>query len=127
MEVSTKRELNRNGDKRGLHPHSLANLQPGKGRPKNEASITATQRKMLPLSCPYAPDKTWCEYLAERGMAMAAENATYYKELMDRLEGKVVQPIGGDGESPPIPIKIIVSSENARKQTEAILAGKGTD
>jgi len=65
------------------------------GKPHNEASITAKQREMLPLPCPYAPGKTWLEWLADRGMALAGENAGYYRELMDRLEGKVTQPVEG--------------------------------
>lgn len=67
-----------------------------KGRPPNELSITAKQREMLPLPCPYSKKgETWLEWLADRGMAMAGEIATYYSELMDRLEGKVTQPVEG--------------------------------
>ena len=100
-----KSELNRNGDRRGMHPNSRKNLKPGKGRPRNEFSITSKQREMLPLPCPYCPGKTWLEWLADRGMALACENATYYRELLDRLEGKVMQPIGGNGE--PITLRVI--------------------
>lgn len=90
--------------KRTLHPNSLKNLRPAKkgevrnpkGRPKNGLSITAEQRRMLPLPCPYALGKTWCQWLADRGMALAGENPTYYKELMDRLEGKLSQPTEGE-------------------------------
>jgi hypothetical protein len=35
------------------------------------------------------------EWLAERGLALAGENAAYFRELMDRLEGKVVQSVMG--------------------------------
>ena len=96
-------------EKRKINPNSLANLEKGqwkkgqsgnpKGHPSNKLSITAEQRKMLPLPCPYAPGKTWLQWLADRGMALAGENATYYRELMDRLEGKVVQPIEGQIDS----------------------------
>ena len=93
--------------KHKINPNSLANLkkwkkgQSGnpKGHPGNKLSITAKQREMLALPCPYAPGKTWLEWLADRGMALAGENATYYRELMDRLEGKVVQPIEGQIDS----------------------------
>jgi len=96
MTDSTKSETNRKGNKRGMNAKSRSNLKPGRGRPKNALSITTQQRKLLDQPCPYATDKTWCEYLAERGMAMSAENASYYKELMDRLEGKVVLPVEGN-------------------------------
>lgn len=91
-------ELNRKGDRRGVHPNSLANLEKrkGQGRPPNELSITVKQREMLPLPCPYAPGKTWLEWLADRGMALAGENSAYYRELMERLEGKVTQPEEGE-------------------------------
>lgn len=91
---------------RGKHPNSLANLEKGKkfqkgqvanpnGRPRNEASITNIQREMLSEPCPYASGKTWAQWLARRGMELAGENAVYYRELLDRLEGKVTQPLEG--------------------------------
>ena len=95
-----------NPEKHKINPNSLANLkkwkkgQSGnpKGHPGNKLSITAKQREMLPLPCPYSKkEETWLEWLADKGMALAGENPTYYHELMDRLEGKVVQPIGGEG------------------------------
>jgi len=63
------------------------------GKPPNELCITHLQREMLNQPCPYAEGKTWAEWLARRGMELAGENAAYYRELMDRLEGKVTQPI----------------------------------
>lgn len=97
VENSVKQERNRK-----IHPNSLKNLEAGrnkKGRPRKEQCITHLQREMLPLPCPYAPGKTWLEWLADRGMAQAGGNATYYKELMERLEGKVVQPVEGQIDS----------------------------
>lgn len=96
-----KEELNSNGNRRGMSPNSRKNLAlgwKGNNHAKKEMGVTRKQREMLPQKCPYAPNKTWLEWLAERGMAMAGENATYYRELMDRLEGKVVQPIQGEHE-----------------------------
>jgi hypothetical protein len=110
-------QLNKNGDKRGMSLNSQKNLRgfQGIGNPKNnfakkELSITRKQREMLPLPCPYAKGKTWLEWLAERGMALAGENATFYKELLDRLEGKVPQPIAGDKEN-PLQVNINAKSE----------------
>ena len=93
---SIKCDTNSKGNKRGMNANSQSNLKPGRGRPPNKLSITTQQRKLLDQPCPYAPQKTWCEYLAERGLAMSAENASYYKELMDRLKGKVVLPVEGN-------------------------------
>lgn len=88
-----------------------------KGRPRNELSITVKQREMLPLLCPYSKkDETWLEWLADRGLALAGENATYYKELMDRLEGKVVQPIGGQGGGPVI-LKVVYDNSDGIQGT----------
>lgn len=92
---------------RGKHPNSLKNLHPFKkgevhnpdGRPPNPLSITTKQREMLPLPCPHSKKgETWLEWLAAESMKLAGENAQYYKELMDRLEGKVMQPIANEGE-----------------------------
>jgi hypothetical protein len=90
----------------GKHPHSLENLKKGgwkpgqsgnpKGRPRNTKYITELAREKLSQPCPYAPGKNWAEYLVERWFGQAVESAGYFKELMDRLEGKVTQPISGD-------------------------------
>ena len=92
---------------RGQNPNSLKNLRKWKrgqsgnpnGRPRNEACITHIQRKLLPQPCPYAEGKTWAEWLAKRGLELAGENLQVFRELMERLEGKVVFPIGAM--SPP--------------------------
>ena len=92
---------------RRINPNSLKNLKPckkgethnPKGGPRREASLTRIARGMLPKVCPYdSKGRTWGEYLAERWMAESISNASYFKELMDRLEGKVTQPIATDGE-----------------------------
>jgi len=111
-------KLNSKGNKRGMHPNSQKNIvgQRSGGRPPNELSITVKQREMLPLPCPYAPGKTWLEWLADRGMALAGENAGYYRELMDRLEGKVTQPIATDGE---LIIKVVYDDDNKGSATQS--------
>jgi len=90
-----------------MNPNSLKNLKPckpgerrnPKGGPRREASLTRIARGMLTEVCPYDLKKRkWGEYLAERWMAESITNASYFRELMDRLEGKVTQPIATDGE-----------------------------
>ena len=89
--------------RRGEHPNSQKNLEKGrfkkgevsnpKGRPRKELSITSILREQLGEPCQKDPSKTWAEWLALRALELAGENPSYYKELMDRLEGKVVFPI----------------------------------
>jgi hypothetical protein len=87
----------------GKHPNSQKNLkrwEPGQsgnpnGRPGKTECITHIQREMLSKPCPYAQGKTWAQWLARRGLELAGENPAYYRELLDRLEGKVTQPIEG--------------------------------
>lgn len=91
--------------KRGEHPNSQKNLEKGQfkkgevsnpgGRPPKEFCITSILREQLGEPCPYAPGKTWAEWIARRALELAGENPTYYRELLDRVEGKVVQPIEG--------------------------------
>ena len=102
-EVKLQKNKNKNGDTRGMHSNSRKNLKPGankNGRPRKELSLTNCAREKLGQPCPYAPGKTWLEYLVERWLGQAAESPQYFNQLIDRLEGKVVQPVGGDAENP---------------------------
>jgi hypothetical protein len=95
--------------KLGKNPNSLANLHKWKkgesgnpkGRRPNELCFTAIAKKMLPEVCPYdAKGRSWAEYLTERWLAQSVENPAYFRELIERLEGKVAQPISGEGGGP---------------------------
>lgn len=108
--------------KRGEHPHSLKNLekfqkgQSGnpRGRPLRELTITSILREQLGEPCPKDPSKTWAEWLALRALELAGENPAYYRELMDRLEGKVVFPIK---EEKPDEILFIIGKGYANPKT----------
>jgi len=102
--------------KRRMHPNSLANLEKGKqfqkgnklspGRPRNELSLTNLAREKLDEVCLYDPEgRTWKEYLVDRWLAHALDNVTYFRELTERLEGKILQPIGGE-DGKPIKVEI---------------------
>jgi len=113
MNNSIDKPLNSKGNKRGLHPNSLKNLGNGRkpwhnpnGRPKKVISLTSEMKAQLAEPCPYDPTKTWLQYLVLRWLGQAVDNATYFKELIERLEGKVVQPMGGEG-GKPIIIKVV--------------------
>ena len=118
----------------GQHPNSRKNLKPiqkgetrnPNGRPRNELSLTNCARQKLSEPCPYAAGKTWLEYLVDRWLAHAVDNPAYFKELMERLEGKVVQPIGGEN-GQPVKVEIIVDNESARNLTKSILKGERTE
>jgi len=43
--------------------------------------------------CPYAEGKTWAEWLARRALELASENPAYFRELLERVEGKVPQAV----------------------------------
>jgi hypothetical protein len=119
---SIKTELNRNGNKRGMHPNSQNNLRPGPGRPRNELSLTNLAREELKKSCPYAPDKTWLQYLVERWLGHSVDNVTYFRELIERIEGKVLQPIGGEN-GEPIRYEINVKDAETKQFTDRIIKG----
>lgn len=85
----------------GKNPKSLENLKKRprvpnpNGRPRKELCLTSLIRVKLNDKCPYDPGKTWGEYIVRRWLELATDNATYFKELIERLEGKVTQPIEG--------------------------------
>ena len=122
---SVKMELNRKGNKRGIHPNSLANLEKrkGQGRPRNELSLTNLAREKLDEVCPYDPEgRTWKEYLVDRWLAHSLVNVTYFRELTERLEGKILQPIGGEN-GKPIKYEISVKDGESRELTEQLFEG----
>lgn len=92
---------------KGKHPNSLKNLKPQvkggparnpHGRPHNRLSLTVIAREKLEEVCPYdSQGRTWKEYLVDRWMAQALENPVYFRELIERLEGKVTQPVEAGG------------------------------
>jgi hypothetical protein len=128
--------------KKGLHPNSLANLKkikPGEvrnpnGRPRKDVSLTSLLKAEME-KIPEVYDKngkkntrTWRELLVEAWLRGALKNPVLLKELLDRLEGKVAQPVTGEGGGPiKSEITINVNSEKAKALTEQVLEGKGTE
>lgn len=93
------------------------------GRPKKMISLTSEMKAQLNEVCPYdAKGRTWLQYLVDRWLTQSVENATYFRELIERLEGKITQPIGGEG-GQPIKMEIVVRSENTKKLLEEIAKG----
>lgn len=104
-------QLNSNGNRRGMSPNSRKNLDRGR-KGNNHAdkgvSITRIQRGMLGQICPYAKDPTWtwAYTIAEAEMRDAIINQKARDSIKDRMEGKVIQPIGG-GDGGPVVIRVI--------------------
>lgn len=131
------KQLNKNGDKRGMSPNSRDNLALGRKanhRTAKDYSITRIVKDMAndPAEERWleVEDKgkglTWRQGAAKRIWIEAVRgNAKIISELNDRLEGKVTQPVSGEG-GQPIKTEIIVSSDAAKNLTKAILNGVGT-
>ena len=79
-----------------------------KGRKRNEETITSIMRGMLGKPCKYDDKVTWAEYLAERGLALAATKPEAWRNVLDRLEGKVSENLSLTGEGGK-PIEFILS------------------
>ena len=92
------------------------------GRPPKMISLTSEMKGQLTQPCPYAPGKTWLQYLVERWLAHSLDNVTYFRELIERLEGKVLQPIGGEN-GEPIKYEISVKDNETKQLTDRIIKG----
>lgn len=100
-------QLNRNGNKRGMHghPNSRKNLELGRKpnhRTAKDYSITRIVKEMLDEPAVErwleVEDKnkglTWRQAIAKRLLIESVRgNAKVTGELLDRLEGKVTQPV----------------------------------
>ena len=114
---------------REMHPNSLKNLENRKTWKKGESgnpngqSITSRQKEKMSEPCPFdGQGRTWLEALAEGGMRQSLTTTVALSNLQDRHEGKVTQPIGGEG-GQPIKTEIIVSSDAAKKLLTEIIKG----
>lgn len=124
---------------KGKHPNSLANLRPFQkgnhanpnGRPRKDCSITSLLKEELDKICPADKQKrTWRQLIVQAWLQGCIKSgrgqSMLLGQLLDRVDGKVVQPIGGAEDGRPIKVEITVSSENAKKLTEEIIRGEGT-
>ena len=112
---------------KGKHPNSLANLRPfqagapsanPKGRPCKDYSITSLAKEMLdqPADERFLSKsdygKTWRQAIAKALLVGALKlNPGIMKELLDRLEGKPVQLIGGQ-EGGAITLRVVYEDSN---------------
>ena len=115
--ANSKEQMKKKEDMRGKHPNSLKNLEKGQrmawkegksGNP-NGHSLTGLVKKLLKE----VPElqiggkrntKEWRLLIAQAWLVGAYQgNATYFKELLERIEGKVAQPIVGKDNKDFIP------------------------
>ena len=81
-----------------------------KGRPPKDLTLTSIIKDLLEKPCPHDSSKTWRYALAEQWLEQCYRgNPQLIKELIDRLEGKVVQPLGGEGGGP---IRFVIGNGN---------------
>lgn len=113
---------------RGCHPNSRNNLKPfakglsgnPNGRPPKDVSLTSLLKKYLE-EVPaikvgdQANTKTWRELIVQAWLVGAYKgNSTLFIELINRLEGKIVQPFGGEGGG-AIPVRVIYERADSRE------------
>lgn len=103
------KNTNKCGDARGLHPNSLKNLKPNlNGRPSKDVSLTSLVKSLIDTVPPgETKGRTWRQLLALAWLSGAMKNPVLMKELLDRLEGKVMLPVGGQGDGGAIILKVV--------------------
>jgi len=134
--LSQEKQLNKNGNRRGLNPNSLKNLTHRiakgetanpKGRPPKDVCLTSLVKEYMeqtPTEIDGKPNtKTWRELLAQAWILKSLKgDSVLFKELLDRLEGKVTQPIAGEN-GEPIRYEISVRDAETRQLTDHIIKG----
>lgn len=128
--MATEKQLNHSGNKRGLSLNSRKNLLLGRKanrRTAKDYSITRIIKEMLDEPAEERwleiEDKgkqfTWRQAIAKRILIESIRgNAKVTGELLDRLEGKVTQPIAG-----AVDVKITHNAEVLMKKLEALAVG----
>ncbi len=106
------------------------------GRPRKDLSIISIVKSVIDQPaderwldiCDKGKGLSWRQAIAKALLVGAVKgHPVLMKELLDRLEGKVVQPIGGENGQPiKAEVNITVSSENSKILTQEILKGTGT-
>ncbi len=115
-------------DKRGLNPNSRKNLALGRKpniRTSKQYSITRMIKDMLDEQADVidANGLTWRQMIARIILRESAKgNTQMIRELLERTDGKVTQPISGDEEN-PTPINVNVTNNGAKRITESIIEG----
>ena len=115
-----------------MHPNSLKNLRPFQkgnnanpnGRPRKDVSLTS----LLKVEIEKIPEgekesRTWRQLLVLAWLTGSLKNPFLFKEMLDRLEGKVAVPIQIDiqSEARKIAQELGLDAEAVLKEAERIL------
>ena len=134
MQEKPEEQLNSKGDRRGMSHNSQNNLHPrlkGNNHARKGYSITRIIREMLDQPATErwlevedkGNESTWRQAIAKRILIEAVKgNARLISELLDRVDGKVMQPIGGEN-GQPIRTEIVVSTDATKKLLTEIMKG----
>ena len=120
MNEDIVKQSNNNNLKRGNPAWKKGKSGNPNGRPRKEACITTVLQSRMGVVPQIdiggkVNTKTWAELIADSLLVNAYKgNAAAMHELMDRIEGKVAQPVtGADGE----PISFTLNLDNASEGT----------
>jgi len=116
-----------------VHKNTLANMQKAgqptknpKGRPKLGLTISEATRTIIESRDPKTGKKV-ADSVARKIVEQAlAGNPQFMQMLLDRVEGKVTQPLGG-GNGKDLIFHVIVNNDEVRDMVNDVLAGKRTD
>jgi hypothetical protein len=97
----------------------------GPGRTPNTPVLTPLIRTKIHEPHPQFPDKTWGQVMVERLMLSACDgDIAAFKEVIQRLDGKVIQPIDVHG-SDDSPARIELPGRSQPGCPDAYAAGDG--
>ncbi|MCK5019558.1 MAG: hypothetical protein KAS32_21035 [Candidatus Peribacteraceae bacterium] len=129
MQKELDKQSNNNNLKRGNPAWVKGKSGNPNGRPKKNACLTSLMKELLDRDAEWiAPgatpdDKTWQQMIVKALLTKAAKGDIKAIELvLDRTEGKVTQPIGGEN-GQPIRTEIVVSTDATKKLLTEIMKG----
>lgn len=97
------------------------------GGSQKDPGITSSQIKMLDEPCPYdnhSPQKTWREWLAEKGLLLASNKEMALEHLKERLEGRVKYTVESIGE-PLVTTMVFQFPDGVKMTASELKEGKG--
>ncbi len=119
------------GNSRKLPPQCWKPGQSGNpnGRTRKDLTLTTLLKEELQKICPGDKQgRTWRQVLVLAWLTGSLKNPMLLAHLLDRVEGKVAQPISGEYGGPvQVHATIQVVSDAAKAQLADVLAGKGTE
>ncbi len=119
---------------RGLRPFKPGQSGNPKGRPKKDVSFTSLLKKYLDeipavkIGGEVNKELTWRQLIVQAWLIGSYKgNATLFKELLERVEGKVAQPIVGKGNSDFMPEMFSILFPEGTVIKQGRMSGNGHD